>query len=128
MESANKALIELARETIRDRYEPGRHDVGAALRTDAGTTYVGVHLGTSVGRIAVCAEAVVLAVAVMSGDSAIDTIVAVRHDGTVVPPCGMCRELIYDYSPGARVIVADTPAVRLEEISALLPFKGDSLG
>lgn len=33
-----------------------------------------------------------------SGDTQIDTIVAVNELGAIVSPCGMCRELISDYS------------------------------
>ncbi len=77
--------------------------------------FTGIHLEANVGRIAVCAEAVALGrAATEAGDTEIETIVAVYHPPleaadqmpSVVTPCGMCREMIADYSPAARVIVS----------------------
>jgi len=97
----DEILIRSARRAITKLDKHGRHHVGAALRARNGKVYCGVDLEASIGRIAVCAEAFALGLAVMDGESMIDTIVAVRHDGSVIPPCGMCREMISDYSPSA---------------------------
>jgi cytidine deaminase len=66
--------------------------------------------------------------AVYNGDFGISTIVAVLASGeghfSVVPPCGMCRELISDYGPGARVIYPDHEGnVVWAPIEDLLPAK-----
>lgn len=85
------------------------------------------------GRLAVCAEAVALGrAATEAGDTDVDTIVAVYHPAPgavdqavrVVAPCGMCRELIADYAPGARVLVpgdGGEPVAR--PIADLIPGK-----
>lgn len=108
------ALIAAARHAIAERYRPDWHVVGAALRTRAGRVFTGVHLEANVGRIAVCAEAIALGrAATEAGDTDVDTIVAVYHPAPdaadqvvrVVAPCGMCRELVADYAPAARVLV-----------------------
>ena len=81
------------------------------------------------GRVAVCAEAIALGRAVTeAGSSDIDTIVAVYHtedgDVSVVAPCGMCREMISDYAPGASVIMpGDEDAPVKRPILDLLPGK-----
>lgn len=84
-----------------------------------------VHLEATVGRIAVCAEAVALGMAAAAGDTDVAMIVAVNQAGAVVAPCGMCRELISDYAPDALVIVPgshpDRPTVA--PIGQLLPNK-----
>ena len=86
-----------------------------------------MHLEATVGRIALCAEAVALGrAATEAGDTEVDTIVAVYHPGPdaadqtarVVAPCGMCRELIADYAPNARVLVPATTALRWYNPSA----------
>ena len=130
---ADAALIAAARAAITARYRPDWHVVGAALRTRAGRVFTGVHLEANVGRIAVCAEAVALGrAATEAGDTEVDTIVAVYHPAPdaadrivrVVAPCGMCRELIADYAPAARVLVPGEdgePVAR--PIAALLPGK-----
>jgi cytidine deaminase len=118
----DRALVEAAAEAVRVRYRYGRHSVGAALRGASGRMYVAVNLDATVGRAAICAEAVALGEAVMAGDQ-VDLVVAVRHprpdeEGgpAVVSPCGLCRELLLDYAPDARVLLPDRGAVKLREL------------
>lgn len=54
----DRALVEAAKLAIASRFDPDWHVVGAALRLRDGTVVTGVHLEETVGRIAVCAEAV----------------------------------------------------------------------
>jgi len=123
------ALIDAARAAIAERYRPDWHTVGAALRLRSGVVVTGVHLDANVGRIAVCAEAVALGRAVTEiGSSDIEAIVAVYHNSAgeidVVSPCGMCREMISDYSPEAYVIVpGDDGKCSRRPILSLLPGK-----
>jgi cytidine deaminase len=120
------ALVEVARELIRGRFKEGSHHIGAALRTRSGLVCHGIHVEGHVGRVAVCAEAIAIGNAAIAGDTAIDTIVAVTRTGRIVPPCGMCRELISDYSPNANVILEDdvhTEEVDIVPVNLLLPKK-----
>ncbi|MBI3939058.1 MAG: hypothetical protein HY323_18955, partial [Betaproteobacteria bacterium] len=91
--------------------------------TRSGGLFAAVHLEAYVPRISVCAEAIAIGMAAAAGDTAIDTIVAVNRRGEVISPCGMCRELIADYSPGARVIVPRGRGEEVTSIAALLPNK-----
>ena len=77
-----------------------------------------MHLEAYIGRVAVCAEAIAIGMA--AGDIDIETIVAVERKGRIVPPCGMCRELISDYAPSCKVIITE---VGTAIISELLPKK-----
>jgi cytidine deaminase len=128
----DRELVEAASAAIRLRYRNDWQEVGAALRSRSGRVLTGVNLDAYLGRMAVCAEGVALGKLVTDlGEIGIDTIVAVRHPRPheldqsikVVSPCGSCRELIWDYDAGARVIVPgdDGPSVVL--ISELLPNK-----
>jgi cytidine deaminase len=119
----DKALVEEARCIIRDRQKEKWHQVGSALRTRSGRVFSAVNVGANVGRVAVCAEAIALGMACAAGDSDIDTVVAVNRNGEIVSPCGMCRELISDYAPQARVIIAEDPASRIVPVGDLLPDK-----
>jgi cytidine deaminase len=132
LSDADRELIEVAREAIRKRYRYDWQEVGAAVRIRSGRIFAGVSLDAYLGRMAVCAEAVALGAAITnSGESGIDTIVAVRHpppeekDRTVavVSPCGACRELISDYDRNARVIVPGRSGPIAVLISDLLPNK-----
>ncbi len=121
-------LIAAAQGAIRARYRPGWHAVGCAVRTRSGRVHLGVHLECYVGRISVCAEAVAIGRAVTDGDGdSIETIVAVHQASAVdtaprvVAPCGMCREMISDYAPCARVLMPGPAGFIVTSISDLLP-------
>lgn len=123
MDRRNTDLIEKARSIIRRRKKDFFHQVSAALRTRSGREYAAVHLEANVGRIAVCAEAIAIGMAASEGDTEIEVIVAVDAEGKVVSPCGMCRELISDYSPSAQVIVSGANGEHEVFINELLPNK-----
>lgn len=117
------ALVESARSIISARYKEFWHVIGAALRTRSGAVFSAVHIEAGVGRVAVCAEAIAIGMAVSAGDTEIESIVAVYADGTIAAPCGMCRELISDYSPRARVIVPSEGGIEVVSIATLIPNK-----
>ena len=116
-------LVALAKEIIKDRHQEKKHSVSAVLRTKSGNVFEGIHLNAYVSRIDVCAEAIAIGHAAIKGDTDIDTIVAVYKTGKVVSPCGMCRELIGDYSPDAKVILHDSEGEYKVKVSDLLPLK-----
>jgi cytidine deaminase len=119
----DEELIKIARDLAEQRYVEGRHHVFAALRTRAGRLHSGAHIEAKIGRIAVCAEAIAIGAAATAGDTDIAVIVAVTESGDVVPPCGMCRELIRDYSPGALVIVRKHGILQTVPVAELLPVE-----
>jgi cytidine deaminase len=131
LSEADRELIEAASDAIRKRYRYDWQEVGAALRLRSGRIFTGVSLDAYLGRMAVCAEAVALGQAITQGENGIDTIVAVRHPApdeesreiTVVSPCGACRELIWDYDRGARVIVPGPDGPQSVGIGELIPNK-----
>ncbi len=123
MNDSDKQLIGEAKAIIKKCFKEGYHHIGAALRTKSGNRYSAVHLEATVGRIAVCAEAIAIGMAASRNDANIDTIVAVDKNGTVVSPCGMCRELITDYSPTAKAIIPGNAQENVVQISMLLPHK-----
>jgi cytidine deaminase len=127
----DKELIAAATQAIAKRYRNDWQEVGAAMRTRDGRIVTGVSIDAYIGRVAVCAEAIAIGRAITeTGDHGIETIVAVRHpkpdqpgEIAVVSPCGICRELIHDYDPKARVIVPNGGAPVVTTIGELLPNK-----
>ena len=125
-------LLEAARALARERFVPDWHSVAAALRTSSGRVFTAIHLDANVGRVAVCAEAIALGMAVAAGERELESIVAVRHpkpdeaDQTirVVSPCGMCREMLTDYSPDVVVLLPDgLDGIARATAAELLPVK-----
>jgi cytidine deaminase len=123
-------LIAAANAVLESHYRPFWHMVAAAIRSRDGRVWTGLHIGTTVGRLSVCAEAVAYGRALLDGDGTIHTAVAVRHpkpdeenrELAVVAPCGACREMILDHAPDAMVIVKDVNVLIRLPIRMLLPL------
>lgn len=123
LDKADLQLIERAASIIALRSKPEFHEVGAALRTRTGKIFFAVNVKANVGRVSVCAEAVAIGMAASAGDTDIERIVAVDKNGTVISPCGMCREMISDYAPEATVIVSGDDGLEILKVADLLPHK-----
>lgn len=127
----DRDLIGQAKQLIQKRYLENRHHIASAVRGASGVVYTGLHLDTYVGRASVCAEAVALGQAMAAGETAIQAIVSVRHprpreqhqDCKVVSPCGICREMLTDFAPGAVVILDRDGALERVPVEDLLPAK-----
>jgi cytidine deaminase len=112
---SDHALIAAANAVLERHYRTFWHTVAAAIRSKDGRIWTGLHIGTTVGRLAICAEAIALGRAILEGDGTVETAVAIRHpkpeeedrELAVVSPCGGCREMFLDHAPEAMVIVRD---------------------
>ncbi len=85
-------LIELARATLNPRKTAKKcfvGDVASALVAESGALFVGQCVDTPSG-MGFCAEPNAIGSMQTAGESRIVTIVAVLHDGRIVPPCGRC--------------------------------------
>jgi cytidine deaminase len=116
-------LVALARKLAEARYVEGKHQLFSALKVRGGQVYMGVNVEGGQGRVSLCAEAVAIGAAVTAGEANIESIVTVTESGDVVAPCGMCRELISDHSPRARVLLEVRGVVVAKSIDDLLPAK-----
>jgi len=94
--------------------------VGCALRTGSGAIHVGVCIDAAAG-IGFCAEHAAIASMITSGESRIESIVAVNWDGSVMSPCGRCRELICEVDPGNAETRVLLPNDKVTSLRALLP-------
>src|SRR3989344_721560 len=125
--------IQMDNQTLIDAAMPLRDDVkrtdlvhtggvAAALETEDGVIITGVCVDASCG-IGFCAEHAAIAELGKTKSMRIKKIIAVNWDGSILPPCGRCRELIYevDYrNADTRVIIASNKDVALSE---LLPMR-----
>lgn len=130
MDNEIQALIQDAIRAADNAYIPYSHyPVGAALRATDGTVYRGCNVENAAYPSSLCAERVALVKAVSEGHRAFDTIAVVTPNGG--SPCGSCRQMLYEFAPNLRVILArsDGTVVYDGTLSDLLPrgFGPDSL-
>ena len=107
-------LIDVAKKVINERYEKGKHGVGAAVRTKSGKVYTGICMNSQ--KVDICAEWVAIGKALTDGDKEIEMVVSVHRDEEgnfeIYPPCALCRELYLTYCPNVQVILSNEEAVR----------------
>ena len=96
--------------------------VGSVIVSRSGRKYSGICLDFS-SSLGFCAEHAAIAEMLKAHESQIALVVAVDLNGRVLPPCGRCREMMWQLSDANRdalVILASNRAVPLRE---LLPFR-----
>ncbi len=127
---SNREMIDKAITVVGERKLAGDNSAGSvacALLSAEGHLYLGVCIDINSG-IGFCAEHSAIAAMVTAGESQIARIVAVIGDGTVLPPCGRCRELIYQVDSrnfaGTEVILGADKTVKLSD---LLPHPWDEV-
>lgn len=120
-------LIEKAIETADRLYLEDVHEVAAALRTQSGLVFSGIHIEANVGFADVCGEVAAICTALSNGHRDLESIVAVYRDPQghheIWPPCGRCRELITDFNPDCWVILGPRAHPYKVRAHELLPMK-----
>ena len=120
----DRALIAAGLDVLSKNFDDGvyHHTVGCALLCKNGKMYTGVNCDGIHGS---CAEYITMGIAISAGERDFDTIVATHEKALngVVPPCGNCRQMLFEYCPDIKVIVNDEEG-KLIKVSArdLLPF------
>jgi cytidine deaminase len=120
----DKKLIEIALEVLKKNYDEGtyNHTVGCAVLCKSGKIYEGVNCDGIHGS---CAEYITMGIAISAGEREFNTIVAVhdKYPNHIIPPCGNCRQMLFEYCPDIKVIVNDENG-EMVKIKArdLLPF------
>ena len=100
--------------------------VGAALETADGQVIGGCNIENATYGLTVCAERVALVKALSDGHSIFTRIAVVADTDAPTPPCGPCRQLLWEYCGDIDIILGNLngPTGRLR-LSALLPMPFD---
>lgn len=131
MPAEDVKLLRLAESLLGKVWVHGRHEVATALRTVDGQVFTGVHVEGSCRRSSICAEGVAMGTARGGLEPGtplhVESVVSVqiKPAGTfrIIAPCGVCRELISDYSPDATVWLTTDEGPAPMPALALLPEK-----
>jgi cytidine deaminase len=119
----NQSLIETATAARLQSVAPfSNFLVGAALRTKAGKVYTGCNIESASYGLTVCAERVAIWKALSEGERDFTDLVVVADTESLTPPCGTCRQIIWEFAKHARITLANLRGQREEvSIKDLLP-------
>ena len=121
-------LIRAARRARRNaRAEYSHFKVGAALETAAGSIITGCNIENATYGLTLCAERVAMFKALSEGHKRFRRIVVVADTDAPTPPCGACRQILWEFGGDLEVILAnlrrETGRHQLRELLPV-PFDG----
>ena len=121
-------LIEAATEARLQSVAPfSNFLVGAALRTAAGKVYIGCNVESASYGLTVCAERVAIWKALSEGERQFTELAVVTDTETLTPPCGTCRQIIWEFCKNATIVLANLKgATEVVSIRELLPRAFDA--
>ncbi len=120
----DEQLIKVASLARQRAYAPySVYKVGAAIRTKRNRIHSAANVENASYGLSVCAERCAVFTAVAAGETAGYDVIAIVIDDEELPsPCGTCRQVLYEFAPGMRVILATTGGLRkTTTLQELLP-------
>jgi cytidine deaminase len=115
----------LARENAHAPFSNFR--VGAAVRVTSGKIFTGCNVENASYGLTCCAERVAIFKAVSEGERGFDAIAVVTDTEVLTPPCGACRQIIWEFCGDVPVVMANMRGkVEMESAGKLLPRPFDS--
>jgi cytidine deaminase len=122
------ALILAAKQARENAHAPfSNFRVGAAVRASSGRTYTGCNIENATLGLTICAERVAIFKAMSEGERDFDAIAVVTDVDGLTPPCGACRQIIWEFCGDILVLLANLSGkVEKETAAGLLPRQFDS--
>jgi cytidine deaminase len=97
------------------------------VRANSGRTYTGCNIENASYGLTCCAERVAIFKALSEGERGFDAIAVVTETDTLTPPCGACRQIIWEFCGDVPVILANLKGkIERESSAKLLPRPFDS--
>ena len=121
-------LVRAARDARRHAHAAfSKFKVGAALEATDGTVITGCNIENATYGLTMCAERVAMFKALSEGHRRFRRIAIVADTTAPTPPCGACRQILWEFGGDLEVILAN---LRREngrhQLSALLPLPFDA--
>ena len=108
MEETPNDLIGAAKAVREKAFAPySRFKVGAAVRTKTGKVFTGCYVESASFGLTVCAERVAIWKAVSEGEKELVEIAVVTDTDMLTPPCGVCRQIIWEFCGDVPVTLAN---------------------
>ena len=94
--------------------------VGAALEADDGRVFTGCNIESAAYELTMCAERVTIWKALSEGARRFRRIAVAADTERLTPPCGACRQLIWEFCGDIPVVLAnlrgDTETLQMSEL------------
>ena len=128
MEKDDSKLVEAAADVRTRAYAPySNFKVGAAVETENGDIYTGCNVESASYGLTVCAERVAIWKGISRGVTKFGRIAVVVDTEEPTPPCGTCRQIIWEFCGDVPVILANLQGKKeTVMMSELLPRAFDS--
>jgi cytidine deaminase len=124
----SESLIEAAKRARAQSVAPfSNFQVGAAVKTADGKVYTGCNIESASYGLTVCAERVAIWKALSEGERQFTELAVVADTETLTPPCGTCRQIIWEFARGVTIVFANLNGESEEfQIADLLPRAFDA--
>jgi cytidine deaminase len=121
-------LVDAARQGRKFAHAPfSRFKVGAALEAEDGTIITGCNVENATYGLTICAERVAVFKAVSEGHHAFRRMAIVADASEPTPPCGACRQILWEFGGNLEVILANlTEETGRYRLADLLPLPFDA--
>ena len=121
MENTPEKLIEAAVKVRENAHAPySNFKVGAAVETKSGKIFTGCNVENASYGLTVCAERIAIFKAISEGETEFTRIAVVADTPELTPPCGACRQIIWEFCGDVPVIFSNldgaTETVRMKEL------------
>ncbi len=124
-EREEAALLAAARRAMAGAYAPySGFKVGAAVRCADGRVFTGANVENAAYPVSLCAERVAVPAAITASARDLVALAVACSGADPCPPCGMCRQVLFEFAPDLYVVVTGTdgPASRYILSRDLMPF------
>jgi len=122
-------LVAAAAKARENAFAPfSRFLVGAALEAEDGAIFTGCNVESASYGLTMCAERVAIFKGVSEGRRRFQRVAIVTDFETLTPPCGACRQLLWEFASDAEVSLANlTGLEKRYTLRELLPDAFDSM-
>ncbi len=121
--SEHDSLIAAARTAREHAYAPySNFRVGAAVRANSGRIFSGCNVENATYGLTLCAERVAIFKAISEGERGFEAIAVVTDTDKLTPPCGACRQIIWEFCGDAKVVLSNLHGkIELHQMATLFP-------
>jgi len=124
----HEALITASKQARENAHAPfSNFRVGAAVRASSGRIFGGCNIENASYGLTLCAERVAIFKALSEGERNFEAIAVVTDADILTPPCGACRQIIWEFCGDVPVLLGNLQGKRESlKMSDLFPKPFDS--